>query len=81
MRFIAAAQIIGASSSGVIMMTGVLEGRVKLVSIPVLLCMFALIVVAFLSGTSLWNGDRDEIWVSLLIQALQIPVLSTTVLV
>ena len=79
-RFIAVTQIVGASSSAVIILPAMLIAQNSLLSLPFFVVMYTIFAAAFLSGIWLWNGERRGYKVSMLIQALQIPVLSSALL-
>lgn len=79
-RVIAALQIVGSSTSAVAVLTAATNGQFNIVSIPILLMMYAYFVAAFLSGIALWNGEQGAYLVAMIVQALQVPIVVSSIL-
>jgi hypothetical protein len=71
-------QIAGSSGAALIMLTTMIENPPNLISIPVLLVMYAILGLGFISGIWLWNGETRGHRYSILIQALQVPIIFST---
>ena len=79
-RLISVMQIVGASAAAVVMIIVLIEAPFQLLSILVLIPMFAMFGFAFLCGIRLWHGEARGYRGSMLVQALQIPVIHTSLL-
>ena len=79
-RVIATFQIVGSSAAAVFFMSALPNTELHSGTVLVLLIMLGLFAFAFLSGIWLWNGESRGIRYSILVQALQIPVIDTAFL-
>ena len=77
-RVVAAFQIIGSSSAAVLILGTLFESKLNIVTILIVVPLYALFAVAFLSGIWLWNNEERGFRSSVLVQLAQIPVIATT---
>ena len=79
-RVIAVLQIVGASTAFVFMLTLMLESAQGVFTYLILLVMYAFFAVVFVSGIWLWNGEPRGYRYSMIVQAAQIPVLTSGIM-
>ena len=77
-RVIATLQIAGSSAAALVMLPTMMENPPNLISIPVLMVMYAIFALGFISGIWLWNGETRGHKYSILTQALQVPIIFST---
>ena len=73
-------QVIGTSAAGVLFLPSLLGVGANYLALLVMVIMYALLVLGFLSGMWLWNFERRGFEMSLLVQVAQIPALQASLL-
>jgi len=81
LRLIATLQIAGASASALVVFPQVFDVDFSLGKLLVIFVMFAIFGISFVSGIWLWNGEVRGRRLSMIVHALQIPILISTVLI